>query len=607
MNTQQINLEIDEIRQNSDIIISGWGYDKNSLDQLKYNVIDGDIAVESKKRIDVANALGLNKETDYGFEVTIKNHKGKTVDLVVIDSLGNEYTEIININKVKRIAVKRKIKSALNLGIVGLVKRLTKTSDYKKWIKKNENLNPEKIKKEIQNFVIQPKISLVTPVYNVEEKWFAKFIESLQNQFYTNWEVCLADDASPSPHVKPMLEKFANADERIKVVYREQNGHISAATNSAIEIATGDYVGFIDNDDTLAPFALYEVVKAINEDEKRDFFYSDEDKLTIGGERIDPFFKPNWNSELLHGHNYITHFVVMKKSLLDEVGMLNGDYNGAQDYDFVLRSTTAAKKIHHIEAISYHWRMIETSTASDPYAKMYAFEAGRKALEDDFKRRNVEAEIEMHPTNLGTYTVEYPIDKSKKVTVVFTGTGNTDKWTSIFEDTNFEIGTLENSNYDYILFLNQELTPENDDKKWLNELLSNIERSEIGLVTGSIKNKHGQYINVGLSIDYKNKKLIFDDYGVSTVGIGTYFRPTLPRFIGAATLDLAIAERADVIAYGSEDGVKLSLSIRSQTNKEILFTPYAAMISEGDNPPLEADLNEYQTQAQVDPYINLSK
>ena len=225
------------------------------------------------------------------------------------------------------------------------------------------------------------------PVYNVEEKWL-QCVSSLQNQYYENWELCLADDASPSEHIKPMLEKYKELDQRIKVIYREENGHISEATNSALSIATGDFIGFMDNDDELAPQALYEVVKALNTDPTIDFLYTDEDKITENGRRFNAFYKSDWNPELILNHNYITHFVVVKRDLLEKVGGLNSAYNGAQDYDFVLRATEQAMKIKHIPGMMYHWRAIESSTALNPESKGYAYVAGQKRSK---RRRNAVA------------------------------------------------------------------------------------------------------------------------------------------------------------------------------------------------------------------------
>ena len=263
-------------------------------------------------------------------------------------------------------------------GLMGSVKWY-----FKRQEKAEAPVDVEAVLAEIKTFQFQPKISVAVPVYNVEEKWLAACVSSLQNQYYENWELCLADDASPSEHIKPMLEKYKELDQRIKVIYREENGHISEATNSALSIATGDFIGFMDNDDELAPQALYEVVKALNTDPTIDFLYTDEDKITENGRRFNAFYKSDWNPELILNHNYITHFVVVKRDLLEKVGGLNSAYNGAQDYDFVLRATEQATKIKHIPGMMYHWRAIESSTALNPESKGYAYVAGQKR----FKRR----------------------------------------------------------------------------------------------------------------------------------------------------------------------------------------------------------------------------
>ncbi|NSS18000.1 glycosyltransferase, partial [Enterococcus faecalis] len=220
-------------------------------------------------------------------------------------------------------------------------------------------------------------------------------------------------------HIKPMLEKYKELDQRIKVIYREENGHISEATNSALSIATGDFIGFMDNDDELAPQALYEVVKALNTDPTIDFLYTDEDKITENGRRFNAFYKSDWNPELILNHNYITHFVVVKRDLLEKVGGLNSAYNGAQDYDFVLRATEQAMKIKHIPGMMYHWRAIESSTALNPESKGYAYVAGQKAVQAATERRGLKAQVEIAEF-YGSYKINYLYDHVPMVSLIIT-------------------------------------------------------------------------------------------------------------------------------------------------------------------------------------------
>ena len=221
-------------------------------------------------------------------------------------------------------------------------------TNYNEWIIKHERHD------EVRELNYNPKISIAVPVYNAPIKYLEECIESVIGQAYENWELCIADDKSTDPEVKKTLEKYKKLDKRIKVVYRKENGNISKATNSAFDIATGDYIALLDNDDVLTKDALYEVVKVLNKDKKVDFIYSDEDKLNSEGRRCDPYFKADFSPDTLLSNNYICHLTVFKKLLLDKVGGEHSEFDGAQDYDLFLRLTEKAKKIYHIPKILYH-------------------------------------------------------------------------------------------------------------------------------------------------------------------------------------------------------------------------------------------------------------
>ena len=288
------------------------------------------------------------------------------------------------------------------------------------------------------------------PVYNVEEQWLRACVDSVLNQFYENWELCIADDCSTDAHIKPLLEEFKSLDSRIKVVYREENGHISEASNSALAIATGEFVGLLDNDDTLAEFALYEVVKLLNEHPEADLIYSDEDKLSEDNKRSQPFFKTDWAPDILLATNYICHFGVYRKTIIDQIGGFRKGYEGAQDYDLVLRFTEKTDRIFHIQKILYHWRMISNSTAVNPESKGYAFEAGLKSLEDALARRSIKGTVS-HGAFPGVYNIDYEIVNDGLVSVIIPTRDNAADLKgcidSIFEKTiyqNFEIIVADN-------------------------------------------------------------------------------------------------------------------------------------------------------------------
>ncbi len=245
----------------------------------------------------------------------------------------------------------------------------------------------------IEKLEKKPVISVIVPVYNVDAHYLNRCIASVFYQAYPHWELCLADDHSVKPHVRPLLEMWAARDPRIKLTFLDENRGIGGATNAAVSLATGDYLGFLDNDDELAADCLYEVAKSINRS-GADLFYSDEDLFGEDeGNPFNIFAKPDFNPELLLNHNYVTHFVVVEKALYQQVGGIALDLNGAQDYDLFLRLSEQAKHIVHIPKILYHWRALETSTSINHQEKSYADDAGNRALVRTIARREIEGEI----------------------------------------------------------------------------------------------------------------------------------------------------------------------------------------------------------------------
>lgn len=294
--------------------------------------------------------------------------------------------------------------------------------EYMYWIKKHE---ADVMKTE--PLAYQPLLSIVVPVYNVVSKQLDACIRSVQKQTYTNWELCLADDASSWTSVKECLKKYENK-EKIKITYRKENGHISKCTNTAIEMASGEYIAFMDCDDTLAPNALYEVAKKLNEDKTLDFIYSDEDKIDEKGKkRHQPHFKPDWSPDTFMSLMYTCHLGVYRKTLGDKIGWLREGYEGAQDYDFTLRFTELTDRIGHIPKILYHWRERGESTAVNPDAKSYIFETARRAKEDALKRRGLKGELEW-VSEIYQYRVNYAVPDGAKVSVIIPSKNNFEVW-----------------------------------------------------------------------------------------------------------------------------------------------------------------------------------
>lgn len=272
------------------------------------------------------------------------------------------------------------------------------SNDYTQWVLKYDtlsDLDKTQILKSVENLPYRPLISILMPTYNTPEQWLRKAIESVTSQIYPNWELCIADDCSKDLHVKNILNEYAAKDSRIKFVIREKNGHIGAASNSALELAFGEYVGLLDHDDELAPHALYMMVDAINKNRSVGLLYSDEDKLTTYGLRFNPYFKSDWNPELLLSQNYICHFIVIKSLLLKEIKGFREGVDGSQDWDLIFRVTEKLKdqEIVHIPHILYHWRVIPESVAHGTAAKPYAVLAAKKVVEDHLERVAEKGEV----------------------------------------------------------------------------------------------------------------------------------------------------------------------------------------------------------------------
>lgn len=275
----------------------------------------------------------------------------------------------------------------------------TGDNSYARWIRLYDTLTPESLtvmRTEAKALPRKPLISVVMPVYNTPEKLLREAIESVQAQVYPHWEFCIADDASTAPHVRRILKEYARADRRIKVVFRGENGHISRASNSALELATGEWIALLDHDDVLRPHALLEVVRTINRYPDAELIYSDEDKIDETGRRFDAFFKPDFSLEMFRSQNYLNHLTVHRTANVRAVGGWRTGFEGSQDYDLNLRIIERVEPRHilHIPKILYHWRAVSGSTAAGGSEKSYAWEAGRRALEAHVERVRLAASVE---------------------------------------------------------------------------------------------------------------------------------------------------------------------------------------------------------------------
>lgn len=380
---------------------------------------------------------------------------------------------------------------------------------YEEWVRLYDTITPADraaLQKEEQELAARLLVSVVLPVYNPELDWLREAIASVKAQTWSRWELCVADDASTDPRVRPFLEQEAANDDRIKLVFRPKNGHISACSNSALALATGDWCGLLDQDDLLAENALTLVAREINAHRDAGLIYSDEDFLDAGGARCNPFLKPDWNPELFLGQNYLNHFSVYRTDLLREIGGLREGFEGSQDYDLALRSIERLRpeQVRHIPRILYHWRMVPGSLAEVRDAKPYAKDAARRALADHVRRGGIAAEVTACPENIESHRVTYAVpDPAPLVSViVYGGEGNrshgSDGTYSPYEIVKAEPRAnfaetinraAQKASGSVFVFLHCELNIVQP--QWLHELVGQALRGEVGAVGARVWSAEG--------------------------------------------------------------------------------------------------------------------
>lgn len=380
-----------------------------------------------------------------------------------------------------------------------LIERVTeneKPITYAEWIAQYDTVTPEKrvdLRRHVRQLAHQPRISILVPVYNPDLTFLDEAIASVRRQIYENWELCIADDASSDKEVRPYLEEVGRSVQRIKLLFRERNGHISACSNSALTLVSGEWCALLDQDDTLAENALAEVACEIRHHAEAGIIYSDEDFIDSLGVRKNPFFKPDWNPELFMGQNYLNHLGVYRTALLREIGGFREGFEGSQDYDLALRCVARLKpeQIRHLPRILYHWRMVEGSLAAEPDAKTYARHAARRALNSYLRDSGTAAYAEACPENAESHRVIYELSEPLP-TVTILVTGNERPYSlklTDYEPT--EVISCEpgaagansaarNARGDVLVLLDGEI--EVIEPSWLRELVSFVVRPRIGAV-----------------------------------------------------------------------------------------------------------------------------
>ena len=402
--------------------VAGWGVAQEgdvTIDMTDVNNNPLEFKNMRCERLDlIDNGYTEDEKKAVGFTITIDEKPGyvlhfksdaKNID-INIDQEIKRQRRVYNIDKAKRMIKAitphnvarlchhirlygfKDLKEYVYGGLYGV---MDQAEIYKKWFAIHKVTQEELDNQKKAKFDYEPKISIIVSTYNTPVKYLEEMIQSVIDQSYSNWQLCIADGSCGNAKLEKVLEEYHNKDSRIIYKLLDSNKGIAGNTNVALELADGEITGLLDHDDTLEPDALYEVVKAF-QDKLVDAVYTDEDKI-LGPDwiNVDPNFKPDYNIDLLRSHNYITHFFCVKTELLKEIGGFKAEYDGAQDYDVILRCTEKARKTRHIAKILYHWRMHDNSTAANPASKAYCHEAGRKAVEDHLKRLGIPGKVEL--------------------------------------------------------------------------------------------------------------------------------------------------------------------------------------------------------------------
>ena len=526
--------------------LTGWAVsDTGTLPEYRVTERHGEEMKFSFRRLDrpdaSRSALGDERQRDCGFDVKFDcnleeryclhisdGQKEKRLSILPKELIREQSRRYVNFKEMIRLTTPAMaaddIRTLLKRGPVELKKQWrnryeTEENRYARWLEKHGECEPAALS-------WQPLISIMVPVYKPPREFLKQMIASVRQQSYQNWQLCLADGEGS---MEPVLRQAADEDSRIRYQILDENLGIAGNSNAALELATGEYVGLLDHDDILEKHALYEVVKALNEDPDTDMLYSDEDKVSMDLRvYFDAHLKPDFNLDLLRSNNYICHFFVARKELLDELGGFLPDYDGAQDYDLILRCSERARKICHIPRILYHWRTHQFSTSENPESKMYCYTSGKLALEAHLKRMGLNADVSLIGDHLGYYRVKYRVTGKPKISILIPNKDQPDTLKACVDSIrekstygNYEIIIIENNstgteifslyeelkldprirvavwerdfNYpainnfgaslaqgEFLLLLNNDtrvITPD-----WMEELLGTCQRPDVGIV-----------------------------------------------------------------------------------------------------------------------------
>lgn len=628
-NLVEYHLDRVEILYDTMLEIQGWVVDQRGSVEVTVHQEDAsllDCRISRGRRPDVVERRNLDEEyktQEIGFRISAALPEIKGGE-IILHFCGDSVTKTYTID-IEELRKQNKPKGFLSR-LFG--KESVAEGGYEAWLARHKVDKRTLRRQKHAAFAQKPLISIVIPLYCTPLPYLKELLESVRRQSYENWQLCLAD-GSPDDKAKEFIEKHYGREKRI--VYRklEENGGISVNTNEAVALAAGEYLMLCDHDDTLEPDALYEIVKAIN-DTGADVLYTDEDKVSMDGRHyFDPNFKPDFNLFRLRENNYICHIFVVKKSLTDETGLLRSEFDGAQDFDFILRCCEKAQKITHIPKVLYHWRCHMDSTAADPSSKAYAYEAGRKAVREHYQRLGIDAKVEM-TERPGWYRSHVKVQGNPLISVIIPNKDHTDDLElCLFSMTrksiyrNYEILIVENNsekeetfeyyrklpdrypkarvltwekefNYsainnfaakeakgEYLLFLNNDveiLTPD-----WMEEMLQNCQQENVAAVGAKLYYPDDtiQHAGVVLGLGGIAGHIMCR---ASKEDPGYFGRMISVQEISAVTAACMMVKKSDFDAVGGLDetfqvafnDIDLCMKFRA-AGKKIIFTPYAEL------------------------------
>lgn len=651
---QDIHYNIDRVDFWRDqIIIQGWVYDIESLKTVDVSLIDEEShpvkgRIERVIRLDLGAVVDLPGDCKSGFNISVKRSDVEAKVLCVqfgdtdffcvyqisMDEFDARYSKKGRLkNALKDKEVNKKI--IREEGLMAFIRHLKYEmdpwyADYNMWVQKHEVTVNELMRQRKRHFPYEPLVSIIIPLYNTPIKFLQTLMQSLVNQSYQKIEICLAD-GSTNQDVEKFIRRKYGRDSRVRYKKLEENKGISENTNAALQMSSGEYIMLSDHDDLVTKDAVYQIVKAINRDpENNDVIYTDEDKVTMNGkDYFEPNMKPDFNLDFLRSNNYICHIFVVRKSIMDQIGGFRSEFDGAQDYDLILRCCELARNVVHVPRVLYHWRSHPASTAENPESKLYAVEAGRKALQMHYDRMGIEAKAEATDI-FGRYRTRFAIHGEPEVSIIIPNKDHIDDLKkcleSIWEKTtykNYQIFVVENNsvekdtfryyemieklhagvhiihwkdefnyaainNYavnqctgEYLLFLNNDteiITPE-----WIEEMLAYAQRQDVGAVGAKLYYPDDTVQHAGVVIGLGGiAGHIFS--GTPRVEYGYQARLISPQNYSAVTAACMMVRRdifEQVEGFDERykvafNDVDLCMKIRS-LDKLIVFTPYAEL------------------------------